>query len=886
MTPKYELYMRRFHWCICLLMVLGICSGIFCHISIAMASENTTDTCLNHTGSEPECKDCCDCLKNAEERQACRDACIAKTQTGEGFDNNTDLITVEAPSVLGPDYDYITMIGLDNEADCKTYCDESSNLACGDRKYCRDACNAYFANSENTGDTDPPDANNPTDTTEAGISITQAIGDEAQMKTIAFSALAFLTSDFCSNTFFPPGKVSDFFGFQYLRDITPNGFGHNTEFAGRISDSVLSILTDAQVQALVDLANTQAWQVDAYGYKRFVMIEAFIRLLENDLPEGTTGLDKDALKEFTADLYEIDADISYSRANVLGGIVVGLTDAQKTALSDLLDEFNNLFEQAGEGGTIANEEWPAADPVDLSGLTVSDGRVLVSTYATQLFAWYLGSVEGDTYFCPERHGTYFGSFYMKDIPPLIAREAVTIDTNLTADMGQAFLDALDETQASLITGLVDIQRTDLNNIVLQRQKTAEKLRLFMNGTPVSKDDVIALVRQYGAYEGAMMYHYATNFAAVGNSLSGTQAETLMALRTGYYENFPDYQENPSVYDCSGAWLYASKIDMPVIENTDFLFKTDDTGSVVAPGGTVTSLAENFSFAEGPAADDGGNIFFSDISSNLIYKWSVEGVLSTFLTNSMGTNGLYFDTSGNLLACQGTGGCLASIDDAGNTTIIAGTYNNVPFNEPNDLWISPDGGVYFTDPLYFSSTLQQDGQHVYYITPDRGSVVRVIDDMIRPNGIVGTADGTILYVTDHGAGVTYHYTINNDGSLADKQVFAYIGADGMTIDNENNVYLCENGVLVFNDKGDWIETISAPGQVTNACFGGADNSTLFITTRSGLYSIAMRVTGSVISGTNGQDNNSTDGGNTGSGSGGGCFLTSLQSGVNCGENDDE
>ena len=99
----------------------------------------------------------------------------------------------------------------------------------------------------------------------SNISIEQAISDQAQLKTIAFSSLAFQTGDVCSSTFFPPGKVSDFFGFQYLRDTTINGFGHNTEFAGKISDSVLSLLTDSQVQALVDMANTQAAQVDAYG---------------------------------------------------------------------------------------------------------------------------------------------------------------------------------------------------------------------------------------------------------------------------------------------------------------------------------------------------------------------------------------------------------------------------------------------------------------------------------------------------------------------------------------------------------------------------------------------------------------------------------------------
>ena len=414
------------------------------------------------------------------------------------------------------------------------------------------------------------------------ISIDQAISDEAQMKTIAFGGLAFLTGDLCSDTFFPPGKVSDFFGFQYMRDIMPNGFGHNTEFAGRVSDSVLSILADTQVQALVNLANSQAEQVDAYGYKRFVLMKAFRRLLENDLPDGTSGLDESAVKEFTADLYAIDSEISFARANVIGGIVAALTESQKTQLANLLVAFNTLFETAGEGGTISDEDWPPSSPVDLSGLKVADGRVLVSTYATQLFSWYLGSVEGDTYFCPERHGTYFGSFYMKDIPPITSTDPVTIDEGVTAEMGQAFLDVLDDTQKALVTGVVDIQRTDLYSIVSKRQEIAEKLRLFMNGSSVDKTEVLALVRQYGEYEGAMMYHYATRFAAVGATLTQDQTDTVIGIRLAYYERFPDYQASPNAYDCSGAWLYASKIEMPEIMNTDFLFVSESTEAYVHP----------------------------------------------------------------------------------------------------------------------------------------------------------------------------------------------------------------------------------------------------------------------------------------------------------------
>ena len=217
--------------------------------------------------------------------------------------------------------------------------------------------------------------------------------------------------------------------------------------------------TEGQVQELVNLANTQVEQVDAYGYKRFVLLKAFRRLIENDLPDGATGLDEDAVREFAGDLYEIDAEISYARAQVIGGIVTALTAAQKTQPADLLDAFNILFESAGQGGTIGEEDWPPASPVDLSGLTVADGRVLVSTFATQLFSWYLdlGSIEGDTYFCPERHDTYFASFYMKDIPPITAKDPVTISEGTTAEMGQAFLEALDDSQGTLVTDLVDIQ---------------------------------------------------------------------------------------------------------------------------------------------------------------------------------------------------------------------------------------------------------------------------------------------------------------------------------------------------------------------------------------------------------------------------------------------
>ena len=266
-------------------------------------------------------------------------------------------------------------------------------------------------------------------------------------------------------------------------------------------------------------------------------------------------------------------------------------------------------------------------------------------------------------------------------------------------------------------------------------------------------------------------------------------------------------------------------------------------SVVAPGAEVEKLAGGFRFTEGPAADAKGNIFFTDIPNNRIHKWSLDGKLSTFRANSGGANGLYFAKKGNLLACEGGGRRLVSIDPKGKVTVLADKYENKRFNSLNDLWIDPKGGIYFTDPRYGRrDNLEQDGEHVYYLSPDRKKLIRVIDDMVRPNGIIGTRNGKKLYVTDHGGKKTFVYKINKDGTLSNKKFFAPEGSDGMTLDNEGNVYLTTGAVVVYNKKGEKIETIEVPEGPANVCFGGKDKRTLFITARTSFYSVRMRVKG--------------------------------------------
>ncbi len=267
-------------------------------------------------------------------------------------------------------------------------------------------------------------------------------------------------------------------------------------------------------------------------------------------------------------------------------------------------------------------------------------------------------------------------------------------------------------------------------------------------------------------------------------------------------------------------------------------------SLVASGAKVEKLAGEFRFTEGPARDSKGNVFFSDIPNNRIHKWSLDGKLTTYRENSGGANGLFFDKKGNLLTCEGGGRRLVSINPKdGELTVLADTYDGKKFNSLNDLWIDPKGGVYFTDPRYGNRDgMEQDGEHVYYLAPDRKQVIRVINDMVRPNGVIGTPNGKKLYVADHGANKTYTYDIKKDGMLANKELFAPQGSDGVTIDSKGNIYLTSNAVSIYDKKGQKIETIDVPESPANVCFGGKDRKTLFITARTSLYAVQMRVKG--------------------------------------------
>lgn len=276
----------------------------------------------------------------------------------------------------------------------------------------------------------------------------------------------------------------------------------------------------------------------------------------------------------------------------------------------------------------------------------------------------------------------------------------------------------------------------------------------------------------------------------------------------------------------------------------------DKKNLVQRNAEVVKVGDGYGFTEGPAVDREGNVYFTDQPNDKIIKWTFSsGELSVFTDNAGRSNGMYFNREGDLITCADMENQVWSFDKEGNHEVLIENFKGKRLNGPNDLWVSPKGGIYITDPLYKRDywerdpDMEQDGEHVYYISADGLQFFRVDENLKKPNGIVGTPDGKKLYVADIGDNKTYVYDIEEDGYLTNRTLFVEMGSDGMTIDHRGNVYLTGNGVTVFDRKGNQIGHIPVSDSWTaNVCFGGGDRKTLFITASDAVYTLQMRVRG--------------------------------------------
>lgn len=269
--------------------------------------------------------------------------------------------------------------------------------------------------------------------------------------------------------------------------------------------------------------------------------------------------------------------------------------------------------------------------------------------------------------------------------------------------------------------------------------------------------------------------------------------------------------------------------------------------IIAKDALLEQVATGYAFTEGPAAASDGRIFFTDQPNDRIYVWDEEKGVTLWSEETEHSNGLFFNGDDKLVACADEHNRIILFGNRDERKILFEDFEGKHLNGPNDLWITPNGGIYFTDPYYHRDYWKeghaeaQDARGVYYLSPE-GVITRVVDDYKQPNGIIGTPDGKRLYIADIHDRKIWKYTILSDGTLTDKTFFAPHGSDGMTIDNRGNIYLTMGKVWIFSPQGTLIQEIEVPENPSNVCFGGKNGDTLFITARTSVYTLKMNVKG--------------------------------------------
>jgi gluconolactonase len=289
--------------------------------------------------------------------------------------------------------------------------------------------------------------------------------------------------------------------------------------------------------------------------------------------------------------------------------------------------------------------------------------------------------------------------------------------------------------------------------------------------------------------------------------------------------------------------------------------------IVGPNPKIFKLAEGFRFTEGPIWV-GDGLLFSDPNANVIYKYSKDGKLSVFKTQSgysgddiadygqPGSNGLTLDAQGALVINQHGNRRVVRLEKDGTETVLADRFEGKQLNSPNDLAYRSDGTLFFTDPpfglpKFFNDTHKElpfSGVYSIY----KGKLQLVTKDFSGPNGLAFSPDEEYLYITDwdekHKA--INRYEVQADGTVKNGRLFFDMtsapgeGAlDGMKVDKEGNLYVSgPGGLWVIDASGKHLGTIKAPQHIHNIAWGEDDGKTLYLCARTGLYRMRLNIEG--------------------------------------------
>ena len=284
--------------------------------------------------------------------------------------------------------------------------------------------------------------------------------------------------------------------------------------------------------------------------------------------------------------------------------------------------------------------------------------------------------------------------------------------------------------------------------------------------------------------------------------------------------------------------------------------TPDIPGVVKAGTKIEVVKNGLRGSDGGVGMPDGSLLVT--ANGGLAKVDVDGNVTTLVDNSEQAAGLAMDSKGRIFAAQYSKKVSLIYPKDGAET-LTDSFDGKPYIRPNDLVVDKKGGIYFTDCYQVGAKKSSDDlpQAVYYIQPNSKKVVRVADDVNRPNGITLSPDEKLLYVNDWDGSYLLTYDVQSDGTLKNRKNFGKYtlkqetdhglvsGADGLCIDSQSHLYATTPaGVQVFNSKGEHLADIEAPYEMPpqNCGFAGPDKHYLYVVGRGVVYRIRTEPTG--------------------------------------------
>lgn len=264
------------------------------------------------------------------------------------------------------------------------------------------------------------------------------------------------------------------------------------------------------------------------------------------------------------------------------------------------------------------------------------------------------------------------------------------------------------------------------------------------------------------------------------------------------------------------------------------------------------------WTEGPLyVPAGRSVLFSDIPNDRILRWDEHtNRVDELRDRANHANGRTLDRCGRVVTCeQGTRRVVRTEHD-GSTTVLADRVAGARLNSPNDVVVSSDESIWFTDPTYgiasdyegFRSREEIGGRHVYRIAPGDTRPVAVATDFEQPNGLAFSLDERRLYVVDssHQRNHIRRFDVDDDWQLSGTDVVASSSGgqlDGIRLDTGDRIWAAAgDGIHCLEPDRTLLGKLLLPEPASNLAFGGPKRNRLFVTATRSLYSILLRVNG--------------------------------------------